>query len=54
MQTPHHGKMPTRQVENFGYPEEWIPKIVGGNAARLLRRDTSNIAKENQNDDKIK
>ncbi len=23
--------------ENFGYPKDWIPKIVGGNAAKLLR-----------------
>jgi hypothetical protein len=33
---------------------EWIPKIVGGNAARLLEPDTSNIAEESQNDNKIK
>jgi len=33
-------------VRNFGYPEEWIPKILGGNAARLLCLEASTLVEE--------
>lgn len=29
-------KFALEAVQNFGYPEDWIPKIVGENAAKLL------------------
>jgi predicted TIM-barrel fold metal-dependent hydrolase len=30
-------KFALEAVRNFGYPKDWIPRIIGGNAAKLLK-----------------